>query len=151
VSCDASGRVTTPYQPAYVASFATGADITVTSGSNLPANSAYINRGSHYNTSTYRFTAPVAGIYQFGASIMVTAATSDSGSRLTWTINGSEFSIASDIAELREKQPTGSRTVSGTILLNLNANDFVSFRQRSSVDSVILYTGHSWIYGYLIG
>ena len=148
---NSSGKVTMPYQPGYVASFSTGADITVTTGSNVPANSAYVNRGSHYNTSTYRFTAPVAGLYCFGASIMVTTATVDTGSRFTWTINGSEFSIGSDISEMRMKDPLQGRTVSATILLSLNVNDYVSFRQRSSVDSVVLYTGHSWIYGYLIG
>jgi len=148
---DTSGRVTMPYNPAYVASYGTSADITITSGSTLAMDSAYLNRGGHYSTSTYRFTAPVAGVYQFGATIMVSNATTDTGSRFTWTINGSQFIIGNDIPELRMKDPLQSRTVSATILLSLNVNDYVSFRQRSSVDSAIIYTGHSWIYGYLIG
>ena len=35
-------------------------------GQVTPFNTALLNNGGYYNSSTYRFTAPVAGIYYFG-------------------------------------------------------------------------------------
>jgi len=35
----------------------------------LTYQNATVNRGSHYNTSTSRFTAPVAGVYAFGVKV----------------------------------------------------------------------------------
>ena len=63
LNIDASGRVTMPYQPAFHA----GATSTVSysSGETVVFQTAYHNRGNHYNTSTGVFTAPVAGVYSF--------------------------------------------------------------------------------------
>lgn len=59
---DSSGRVTVPYQPAFTA-YASAYQIAA--NQTMPYNNAPLNRGSHFNTSTYRFTAPVAGVYMF--------------------------------------------------------------------------------------
>ena len=65
---DASGRVTMPSQPVFFA----------TAEANIPMSNSYseltafsngqVNVGTHYNTSNGRFTAPVAGTYQFGVA-----------------------------------------------------------------------------------
>jgi hypothetical protein len=57
---DSSGRVTTPYQPAFFV-FPSASSTATT----IPFNTAVFNIGSYFNTSTYTFTAPVAGIYWF--------------------------------------------------------------------------------------
>ena len=59
---NASGHVTMPYQPAFRVKLSATQTSSVYP---LPFNSAIINRGSHFNTSTYRFTAPTAGMYFF--------------------------------------------------------------------------------------
>ena len=61
---DASGRVTMPYQPSFLAFLTTG---DVTSGAVLYNNINH-NNGSHYTASNGRFTAPVAGYYYFSVS-----------------------------------------------------------------------------------
>ena len=43
----------------------TGTDVTISAGAIYPAATAIFNIGSHYNTSTYKFTAPRDGVYLF--------------------------------------------------------------------------------------
>ena len=64
MSISNEGYITTPFQPAFRAwkdtnSWSLSADDT------FIFDSTIYNTGSHYNTSTGRFTAPVAGVYHF--------------------------------------------------------------------------------------
>jgi hypothetical protein len=61
---DSSGRVTKPYQPVFYAYDTSGVDFS-TSNAVVPMGTSNVNIGSCYNTTTYRFTAPVAGTYLF--------------------------------------------------------------------------------------
>jgi len=68
MTIDGSGRVTMPSQPVFFA----------TAEANIPLSNSYseltafsngqVNVGTHYNTSNGRFTAPVAGTYQFAVA-----------------------------------------------------------------------------------
>lgn len=61
---------------------------------NTPAlNYTLVNNGSHYNTSTYRFTAPVTGTYWFGSCTYTQKNTDtnyNSYTHPTFLINGSQ-------------------------------------------------------------
>ena len=59
---DTAGRVTTPLQPAFHVRVNNSNYI---STSPVPFSNSVFNVGSNFNTSTYRFTAPVAGKYNF--------------------------------------------------------------------------------------
>ena len=62
---DASGRVTTPYQPSFRANYNVGSPTAWTAGASiLNFTSIDHNVGSHYD-GTNKFTAPVAGSYLF--------------------------------------------------------------------------------------
>jgi len=64
VTIDSSGRVTKPLHPSFQAtgSFTPGTGV-------VAINSVTYDIGSNFNTTTYRFTAPVAGKYYFWGSV----------------------------------------------------------------------------------
>lgn len=71
---DSSGRVTTPYQPAFRAAVATSTAYGA-GWSKITMGTVFTNVGNHFSSS--RFTAPVAGMYQFNGSVSFTGAESD--------------------------------------------------------------------------
>tara|TARA_B100000989_G_C19531846_1_gene470466 strand:+ start:7327 stop:7854 length:528 start_codon:yes stop_codon:yes gene_type:complete len=66
MTVDSTGRLLRP------SSTLVAFDTTTVSGGNIssgtvPFNTAALNLGNHFNTSTYKFTAPVDGVYEFHA------------------------------------------------------------------------------------
>ena len=63
LTIDSNGVVATPARPA----FSVYKDSSSTEGltGTIVFNGTYSNVGGHYNTSTGKFTAPIAGLYQF--------------------------------------------------------------------------------------
>ena len=147
---DASGRVTMPSQPTFHARRTSSTALA--SGNNITYNATYINKGSHYNTTNGRFTAPVDGAYLFFWSAIgnntndvyrlylyqngVKAGAGDMHLRQDTTASGSEYAT------------NGSRTV----ILDLNANDYV-YINFGSDGGTALYSGTDYLTfgGYLIG
>ena len=81
-SIDSSGRVTTPYQPMVYASKTTGNWANYYNGgagTTFVFDTAPVNVGSSYNTSTGIFTCPVAGYYRVISSILMGNASGTSG------------------------------------------------------------------------
>jgi hypothetical protein len=72
---DSSGRLLYPQLPSFHAfnGVATGGAAETT----VQFTTAGVNNGSHYNTGTYRFTAPVAGNYFFAFGGMAGGATAN--------------------------------------------------------------------------
>ncbi len=153
---DASGRVTTPYQPVFMVIMTSAPTVTGTSNSTLPFNSEIFDVGSNYNTSNYRFTAPVSGKYYMHLHLELHSDSSWTNS--TWSYIGDFW--------INGTQKTGAdywghsskyNLATNAVILNLNANDYVDVRARAnnntlrySGDSAGAYFNCKW-FGYLIG
>ena len=66
MTVDSSGRILTPTRPAFQAR---GSNEAYVQTNPVPFPTAEVNVGSCYNASTYKFTAPIAGVYYFYAIV----------------------------------------------------------------------------------
>jgi len=145
---DTSGRVTLPYQPffyAYSNAAQTGYNPQNQGDAPVIYNATTTNTGSHYNTTTGKFTAPVAGNYIFHASAYSAATTFGQN----WlVVNGSRM-ISTDWVS-----GTASNMSMGFWLIRLAANDTVGFHAyNGAVTSATIATNieHVYFKGYLLG
>jgi len=143
----ASGIVTTPHQPSFFA-YKTGGDTTTNVGSIIVFDGTAHNTGSHYSTSTGKFTAPVSGVYAFHAQI--------------WAKNGTtaartQFFVNSGNVTQHGMNPAAinltDHAYQMSMVRSLSANDTVDIR----VDTANLTyfggggTSHTYFTGYLVG
>ena len=135
---DSSGRVTTPYQVYFYARPSTS--INQTSGT-LQYSAVDYNVGNHYNSSTYTFTAPVAGVYciSFQFFSLVNAA------------GGADLEVNGTLTMRcgREGTETYYEGYSNSINKYLNVNDTV--RAQHYNGTVHLNTPYSHFSAYLLG
>ena len=153
---DSSGRVTMPSQPAFMVIMTSAPTLTGSGTTTLPWNSEIFDVGSNFNTSNYRFTAPVNGLYYMHLHFELHSDSSWTNS--TWAYIGDYF--------VNGTRKTGADTwghsgkynlATNALILELNANDYVDVRAvpnsntiRYSGDSAGAYFNSKW-FGYLIG
>lgn len=138
-SIDSVGRARSSVQPYF---FAKGAETnyTLTNGADVPFNTAIFNRGSHYNTSNYRFTAPVTGVYQVSVSFFCNGG----GGRMSIKVNGGNYNNMQT-----NWNSTGNWSYSAAMYLN--ANDYVTVGDWQALSGATPYMGHSNFSAYLLG
>lgn len=147
-------RLTIPFQPSFLAGINSSTDASVTVGTVIVANVVQYNVGNCYSTSTGRFTAPVAGLYNFTAGIYFTASSSSTQvMQVGLRKNGSYLNGGSDAYGCISMQPTNFTAGVNQSVLNaqfvLAENDYVDLTPR--VGTLRHYQGHFWFQGYLIG
>ena len=78
---DTSGRMTTPYKPMLRATVSGASNITFVKDADTTIPFNYKNEftGSDFNTSTYTFTCPVAGVYFVHAAVQVSGVNPSGG------------------------------------------------------------------------
>jgi len=150
LSFDTSGRVLLPNQPTFHARRTS--TTALADDNDIIYDSTYINKGSHYNTTNGRFTAPVDGAYLFFWDAIGND-TSDVY-RLFLYKNGSKAG-SGDMQLRQDTRATGSEyatNASRTVILDLNANDYV-YVNFVSPGGASLFSGADYLTfgGYLIG
>jgi hypothetical protein len=137
LTCDSSGRVTMPYQPAFCG-YRSAGSVGSTGGTTYYtyiADAAQLNRGSHYNTSNGVFTCPVAGVYRVSFFTMGQAANADG---IFASVYGRPAKNGSGYGALAYNYGDGYRHISGTWLISCAANDTL---EMLVVDSYGAYSG----------
>ena len=144
---DSTGRILTPARPAFLAYNTTDNWINYAHGArrDLIWNATKFNIGSHFDTSTYKFTCPVAGIYYFHC----------------WTYSGTNTNYIYLLLNDAEKQTSlnandASETNHMTAIVQCSASDVVHTGYLGGSDvTTNVYSNNSeqWsgFEGYLIG
>jgi hypothetical protein len=141
---DGSGRLTLPYQPSF---YTIGTNYTQSTGTSIIIpNVVSYNLGSHYNGTTGRFTAPIAGRYIFGFWGLSYPHNTEVN-QIQGFVNGSG---AGQLVQFNGTS-TQHEECSGSLLLNLNANDVFDWRYARSSGTAAAYTSQWNMWGYLLG
>lgn len=141
ITVDSAGRVTMPYQPRVTVMGNTDSYQNPASNGAPPFTVIYSDSGSSmYNTSTHRYTAPVSGWYRFEFSFLVQNSTAN---EVDMWVNG---------ARRHRFYQDSSRTWTGSVTIELNANDYVETKFSDAVYMGSLTSnGYSWATCQLVG
>ena len=131
LTIDSSGRVLFPQIPCACVTLTTSntqdtSNPYTTTGTAILFDKVSVNQGSVYDSSNGRFTAPVAGIYEFAYSYLKD---DDSAANTTWVNlfkNGSTYTGAG--ATAYDQNPTDYAQVSQKLLIDLAANDYLTLQ-----------------------
>lgn len=144
---DSSGHITTPYNAAfYAVNSGTGSD----NGDGITTNppifpNIVLNRGSGYNASNTRFTAPVSGLYTFTGNTAYKQTNLDLAIRLTK--NGG---YVTDVLRFIG-YPQSHSGVCWAVTIYLAANDYISLDTMGSTYHRNNNSVPNWFAGYLVG
>ena len=147
MTVDSAGRILTPTRPAFQAR---GANEAYVQTNPVPFPTAEVNIGSCYNTSTYKFTAPIAGVYYFYASVYHKT-TAGEYNNIQFSKNDST-DYESAVSSLYNNDSGAIYTASPTIaVLSLSANDTIKVAFDNSTGDYWNGEDESVFGGFLLG
>jgi len=141
---DASGRVTKPSNPAFRAFVSSNTD--TSSEITIPYASEAHDIGNNFNTSNYRFTAPVGGTYSFSAAHWHKAGTAGMV-YLRVKVNGS---LNSEFRSTRDESDAEYHRLYINAEVNLSSGDYITIH-GGGANGGELHTSSSLIYSYFAG
>ncbi len=139
---DVAGRVTVPYQPAFMA-VGTDGRAGYAAGTDFVYTATRFNIGNHYSTSTGRFTAPITARYAFYANTMGDA--TDARLMIRLVINGTDYHQGSSSSNGSQYQDSKL-----FVLAQLNAGDYVYVRNVGNKSTYDFNQLENWFCGYLV-
>jgi hypothetical protein len=147
-----AGYMIVPQTPSFSARLNSNAGLNCESGLDVPYGNHSVphNIGGHWSTSSYKFTAPVAGSYFFTANLRVDGF---SGNYSYLTLQHENTSGGLHAYRARDLSSIGTsykqHFVSAVVYMAANEKVYVTFQTNG--DSTINMDGDSWFHGYLIG
>ena len=151
------GYVTTPSQPRFHAYKAGSAFTGGISGNEIfPFDNTTLNVGNHFNTSNYRFTAPVAGTYFFGCHLRSAISGETRVVRIMLRKNGTQQWDLASIGGGASPNISGGdhMGLEGSTIINAAANDYFDLQVSSelSISGTMYFDGgtRTNFYGFLI-
>ena len=151
LSIDSSGRITTPARPAFKAIRSSASNQTTADAYVVyPWDTASINIGGHYNTSTYAFTTPVAGLYQF--SYILRLENANGGSFAIANLSFDDATTSNDAYNVAHSTAMqGYYSFTGSALFSLSAGVAVKNVVYVNSDTSWQAKEHGCFSGYLVG
>jgi hypothetical protein len=155
ISIDSSGRVTKPYQPMFNVRNDTGQSISSGTGNQTITFGAVNNNvGSHYSTSTNRFTAPVAGYYFFAFNAVFDSPGNVRVCEFGIRVNGASDYSVGGFSSYDFNAGNEHPGISLSSVIYMNSGDYCTINQRTHVDisgTSNLRGGANGFSGYLLG
>jgi len=147
---DSAGHVTMPYQSAFQAR-PTSIITNIATETVIAMSNEIFDQNSDYNTSTYTFTAPVTGKYQFNVAIRIDSVDSDSNWQRI-TLDTSNHTYGNSIIDLDGLSADPVHWgISYSVLADMDAGDTALIRWWQSGGSTQAdIDPSSYFSGYLV-
>ena len=127
LTIDSSGRVSRPVIPfAFVGFPGTDSYVAQSANTVVTFSHAFVNDGNHYDTSTYKFTCPVAGLYRVEISTLSELETQTAA----WSFVRETGGTATALGRIY----TRYRALAGSMTIKCSANDKLYLTQNTNND-----------------
>jgi len=148
---DATGAITKPLQPAFLAhTSTTRSNLAINNDHTLILDTERFDQNSDYNNSNYRFTAPVTGKYQFNLTVYMNQVPTDASYIQTYIVTSNRVYYAIVDTEAYDASHSFF-TLNHSVLADMDANDTCHSLINQGGGTVQLdYTSDTHLSGFLV-
>jgi len=148
ITVDSSGQVSLPKIP--YAFVDVGTTTSVTPQADVPFDNVLSSQGVSWNTSTYQFTVPVSGLYQFSGAVRLNA----DRTYVYWVVADSSNNVLQTNKLILSQGYSGAGFTTATGSCHLSLSTGTNYKIRisdSTAASVNVQAGQSWMDVILLG